>query len=110
MIKTLAERRMETLNAYFESKWPLDGPKLEIDFESGDLGQGGHRVDLWRDIIPLINKLETKFEKGHALLEILSVLHVTGGGETVAAVFAEAAVAPGGSFWEANGVKIDKVK
>lgn len=100
---------MGSLNQYFESKWPLDGPKLEIDFDSGDLGQGGLRIHLLYDVLPLVSKLETKLEKGHALLEVISVLHYTGGGETVAAVFSEVAVAPGGSFWENAGIKIDKV-
>jgi len=111
--QTLAEHRMCALTSYFESRWPISD-KFDFEFDhtssSGATGgKGGLPIEFKKDILPVLLKVETKLERAHALLEVVSVLHSAGGAETVAAVFCDAAAAPGGSYWDSEGIKLDKV-
>ena len=60
------------------------------------------------DLVPMLKRLETRLERGHAVLAALSAIHCQAGSHGLAVACSAAADGSGGSFWELAGVKLDR--
>jgi hypothetical protein len=63
---------------------------------------------LKKDLVPALKRLETRLERGHAVLAAIAAIHRSGGSQALAVSCSACAEGGGGSFWELEGVKLDR--
>jgi len=121
--QSLAEVRMQEVERFMEHCFDISGGDNDARGRKEEAASSASlcfSLELKQHLCGALKKLDTRIERGHAVLVLLNSLHrcrpITrdddddddddlgvGSSHTLAAVCFEAAVAPGGSFWDAQG-------